>query len=67
MTKIKWTVYRAAYRHSRIVASVDGISTYPSRAAAERQVKVWSAQFPDNKYYIEGPLSTDGLIESLEP
>jgi hypothetical protein len=50
MTKIKWTVYRAAYRHSRIVASVDGISTYP-----------------DNKYYIEGPLSTDGLIESLEP
>jgi len=32
---------------------VEGLSRYPSREAAERQVAIWRGLFSKNVYYVE--------------
>lgn len=49
MFKIKW---KRPTRHGTPVV-VTGISRYPSRDAADRQVARWQIHFPANKYFVE--------------
>jgi hypothetical protein len=49
MFKIKW--HRPTRNSPPTV--VAGLSRYPSRDAADRQVARWQLHFPANKYFVE--------------